>query len=244
MGIEFTTANDATDVGGVKALVHSPSGVGKTVLMATMPTPILISAESGLLSLRKANLERLVAAGVFQPGTVDLDVKVIKVTTVEDLTAAHTWCKTHAYSNGFRSVGLDSISEIMEVVLSNAKAQVKDPRQAYGELIEKGQMLVRAFRDLPGLNVCVAAKQEPMRDELSGVTRYGPSVPGSKLGPSLPYFFDEVFALRVGKGVDGTEYRYLQTQPDLQYEAKDRSGMLAPMEYPHLGAVFSKVLSA
>jgi hypothetical protein len=241
MAIEFTTANQATDVGGVKALVHGGSGTGKTVLMATLPTPILISAESGLLSLRKSNLERIFGAGHAQ---IDYDVKVIKVSNVDDLTAAHQWCKSHAWSNGFRSVGLDSISEIMEVVLSNAKQQVKDPRQAYGELIEKGQMLVRAFRDLPGLNVCVAAKQEPTKDELSGVTRYGPSVPGSKLGPSLPYFFDEVFALRINKDQNGNSFRFLQTQPDLQYEAKDRSGMLAPMEYPHLGAVFSKVLAA
>jgi hypothetical protein len=241
MAIEFTTANDATDVGGVKALVHGGSGTGKTVLMATMPAPILISAESGLLSLRKANLERIFGAGHAQ---IDYDVKVMKVATVDDLVAAHAWCKQHAWSNGFRSVGLDSISEIMEVVLANAKQQVKDPRQAYGELIEKGQMLVRAFRDLPGLNVCVAAKQEPSKDELSGATRYGPSVPGSKLGPSLPYFFDEVFALRINKDQAGQQFRFLQTQPDLQYEAKDRSGMLAPMEYPHLGAVFSKVLAA
>jgi hypothetical protein len=241
MTMEFTTANEATSVGGVKALVHGGSGTGKTVLMATMPAPILISAESGLLSLRKANLERIFGPGHAQ---IDYDVKVIKVSNVEDLTAAHAWCRQHAWTSGFRSIGLDSISEIMEVVLANAKRQVKDPRQAYGELIEKGQMLVREFRDLPGLNVCVAAKQEPSKDELSGVTRYGPSVPGSKLGPSLPYFFDEVFALRINKDQQGQEFRYLQTQPDLQYEAKDRSGMLAPMEYPHLGAVFSKVLAA
>jgi hypothetical protein len=241
MTIEFTTANDATDVGGVKTLVYGGSGSGKTVLMATMPVPILISAESGLLSLRKNNLERIFGVGHAQ---IDYNVKVMKVTTVEDLTAAHVWCKANAWSNGFRSVGLDSISEIMEVVLANAKQQVKDPRQAYGELIEKGQMLVRAFRDLPGLNVCVAAKMEPSKDEISGVTKYGPSVPGSKLGPSLPYFFDEVFRLGVNKDQAGQQYRFLQTQPDLQYEAKDRSGMLAPLEYPHLGAVFSKVLAA
>jgi hypothetical protein len=241
MAIDFTTANEATEVGGVKALVYGGSGSGKTVLMATLPTPILISAESGLLSLRKRNLERIFGAGHAE---IDYDVKVMRVTTVEDLTAAHAWCQQHAWTNGFRSVGLDSISEIMEVVLSNAKAQVKDPRQAYGELIEKGQMLVRAFRDLPGLNVCVAAKMEPQKDELSGITKYGPSVPGSKLGPSLPYFFDEVFRLGVNKDQAGVQFRFLQTQPDLQYEAKDRSGMLAPMEYPHLGAVFSKVLAA
>jgi hypothetical protein len=244
MAIEFTSANEASEVGGVKALVYGGSGVGKTVLMATLPTPILISAESGLLSLRRANLERLVREGKLPADGLDYDVKTIKVSTVEDLAQAHAWCKAHAYSNGFRSVGLDSISEIMEVVLANAKRQVKDPRQAYGELIEKGQMLVREFRDLPGLNVCVAAKMEPAKDELTGITKYGPSVPGSKLGPSLPYFFDEVFHLGINKTPAGEPYRYLRTQPDIQYEAKDRSGMLAEIEYPHLGAVFSKVLGA
>jgi hypothetical protein len=239
MAIEFTTANEAADTGGVKALVYGGSGVGKTVLAATAPEPILISAESGLLSLRRANLERLYGANT--PG-ICYDVKVIKVSTVDDLIMAHRWCAQHAYSSGFRTVGLDSISEIMEQVLANAKRQVKDPRQAYGELIEKGQMLVREFRDLPGLNVYVAAKMEPSKDELTGITKYGPSVPGSKLGPSLPYFFDEVFRLGVNADQSGKSYRFLQTQPDIQHEAKDRSGALNPMEYPHLGAVFGKVL--
>lgn len=241
MALEFTSANAASDTGGVKALVYGGSGVGKTLLSATAPVPLLISAESGLLSLRKANLERIFGVGT--PG-IEYDVKVIKVNSVEDLTEAHRWCKANAWSSGFRTIGLDSISEIMEVILSNAKRQVKDPRQAYGELIEKGQNLVREFRDLPGLNVYVAAKMEPSKDELTGIVKYGPSVPGSKLGPSLPYFFDEVFRLGINKDTQGNPYRFLQTQPDIQYEAKDRSGMLAPVEYPHLGAVFGKVLGA
>lgn len=241
MAFEFTTANTASDVGGVKALVYGGSGSGKTLLAATCPAPLMISAESGLLSLRRANLERVYGAG--NPG-IDYDVKVISVRNVEDLTDAHRWCEANARKGGFQTIVLDSISEIMEQVLSNAKAQVKDPRQAYGELIEKGQMLVRAFRDLPGLNVYVAAKMEPSKDEMTGVTKYGPSVPGSKLGPSLPYFFDEVFHLGVGKDSGGNPYRYLRTTPDIQYDAKDRSGMLDPVEYPHLGAVFAKVLGA
>lgn len=239
MALEFTTASEATEVGGVKCMVYGGSGVGKTMLMATAPVPILISAESGMMSLRKTNLERVYGAG--NPA-IDYDVKAIKVSSVEDLTAAHAWCKANAWSSGFRTVGLDSISEIMEVVLSNAKAQVKDPRQAYGELIDKGSMLVRAFRDLPGLNVVVAAKMEYSKDEVTGISRYAPSVPGNKLGQAMPYFFDEVFHLGVNKDTAGNPYRYLRTQPDIQYEAKDRSGMLADVEYPHLGAVFSKVL--
>jgi hypothetical protein len=241
MALEFTTANAASDVGGVKCLTYGGSGVGKTMLMATAPVPILISAESGMLSLRRKNLERVYGVNTPQ---VDYDVKSIVVKTVDDLVAAHQWCRSHAWTNGFRTVGLDSISEIMEVILANAKRQVKDPRQAYGELIEKGSALVREFRDLPGLNVVVAAKMEYSKDEVTGISKYGPSVPGNKMGQAMPYFFDEVFHLGVNKDSAGNPYRYLRTQPDIQYEAKDRSGMLAEVEYPHLGAVFSKVLGA
>ena len=241
MALEFTTANQASEVGGVKCMTYGGSGIGKTMLMATAPTPILISAESGMLSLRKKNLEKVFGVNTPQ---IDYDVKSIIVKTVEDLVEAHKWCRAHAWSNGFRTVGLDSISEIMEVILANAKRQVKDPRQAYGELIDKGSTLVREFRDLPGLNVVVAAKMEYSKDEVTGISKYGPSVPGNKLGQAMPYFFDEVFHLGVNKDQNGTPYRYLRTQPDIQYEAKDRSGMLAEVEYPHLGAVFGKILGA
>lgn len=241
MALDFTTANTATDVGGVKVLTYGGSGMGKTMLAATAPSPLMISAEAGMMSLRRGNLERVYGVGTVG---IEYDVKAINVRNVDQLSEAHKWCAANAYSSGFRTIFLDTISEIMEQVLANAKVQVKDPRQAYGELIEKGTTLVRAFRDLPGLHVVVAAKMEPSKDELTGITKYGPSVPGSKLGPSLPYFFDEVFRLGINKDAAGNPYRFLQTQPDIQYEAKDRSGMLDPIEYPHLGAIFDKVLGA
>jgi hypothetical protein len=224
MAIEFTDANSASEVGGVKALVYGGSGTGKTLLASTAPAPLLISAESGLLSLRKANIERVHGAG--NPA-ICYDVKVIKVRDVDGLREAHAWCRDNAWR-----------------LLANAKRGTKDPRQAYGTLIDQGQMLIREFRDLPGLNVYMSAKMEPQKDEMTGITKYAPSVPGNKLGASMPYFFDEVFHLGVNKDTNGTSYRYLRTQPDIQYEAKDRSGMLTEIEYPHLGAVFAKILGA
>jgi hypothetical protein len=243
MPLNFTTAQQASQSSGTKCLVYAGSGVGKTVLMATAPAPVMISAEAGALSLRQSNLERLY--GVGNP-SITYNMPMIVIGNVNDLSDAYRWCAESAEAKQFWSVGMDSISEIMEQILNNAKRQVKDPRQAYGELIEKGQSMVRMFRDLPNKNVIISAKMEPMKDEMTGIVKYGPSVPGSKLGPSLPYFFDEVF--RMGIGADPADptkqYRFLQTQPDLQYEAKDRSGALAPVEYPHLGAIFAKILGA
>ncbi len=241
MPLQFTTAYQASQVSGVKVLVYGGAGMGKTVLSATLPAPVLISAESGALSLRQSNLERMF--GVGNPA-ICYNMPMIVVTNAQDLTDAYEWCARSAEARQFASIALDSISEIGEVVLNNAKRQVKDPRQAYGELIEKMETLIRLFRDLPGRNVYMAAKMEPAKDEMTGTIKYGPSMPGTKLGPKLPYFYDEVFRLGVNKTPQGEAYRFLQTQPDLQFDAKDRSGALAAMEPPNLSAIFAKILGA
>jgi hypothetical protein len=241
MSLQFTTTEAAVEQTGVKVLVYGESGLGKTVLAATMgDNSVLLSAEAGMLSLKRRNLERLFGAG--NP-SIAVNMPVIQIHNVQDLIEAHQLLASPA-STHIKNVGLDSISEIAEVVLNNAKRQSRDPRQAYGELLEKMESVIRAFRDLPGKNVYMAAKAEPMRDELTGVVKYGPSMPGSKLGPKLPYFFDEVFALRINKDPQGREFRYLQCQPDIQFVAKDRSGALAAMEPPHLGQLFAKIQGA
>ncbi len=225
MAINFTTTNKAAKLSGIKILVYGDAGMGKTTLCATAPKPIIISAESGLLSLAKHELP------------------VMEIKTVEDLVEAFDlFDKKDKKVRGFETICIDSISEIGEVVLSNAKKQVKDPRQAYGELIEKMNDTIRKFRDLKGYNIYMSAKQEFYKDEIKGTQNFVPSMPGSKLGQQIPYLFDEVFCLRVGKTTDGKEYRYLQTQPDIQYTAKDRSGALAVVEKPDLTYVFNKIL--
>lgn len=240
MSLQFSTTHDQISVNGVKVMVYGGPGMGKTVLSATMPTPLIISNESGLLSLSRSNLERIY--GVNAPGVTYDSIPVILINDIQSFDEAYRFCKDSAEARQFQSICLDSISEMAESVLNSLKRSVKDPRQAYGELIEKMETNVRKFRDLPGKNVYISAKEGYSRDEISGITRYGPSMPGAKLGPSLPFFFDEVFRLAVNRDSQGNTYRYLSTQPDLQFEAKDRSGALAPIEYPHLGMVIQKIL--
>ena len=183
-----------------------------------------ISAESGLLSLK------------------NFSIPVIQIKTLQDLNDAYNWIAAGKQgADQFQTICVDSITEIAEVILAAAKKTVKDPRQAYGELIEKTLEAIKNFRDLPGRNVYMAAKMERAKDELSGIMMYGPSMPGAKLGPALPYYFDEVFNLRVMQTTDGQKYRALVTQPDIQYVAKDRSGSLAPIEPPDLNAIFNKI---
>lgn len=224
MAIQIISTNTANANHGVKALVYGRSSAGKTYLARTAPAPIILSAESGLLSLRDVNLP------------------VIEIKSVQALSEVYQWLLQSHEARQFHTVYIDSISEIAEVILSNAKKLTKDPRQAYGELLEKTIASLRDYRDLPYKHVVMVAKQELVTDEITKVTMYGPSMPGSKLSPALPYMFDEVFRLAIGTTPEGKTYRYLQTQPDLQHDAKDRSGALDPIEQPDLTHIFNKIL--
>lgn len=207
---------------GVKLLVYGMAGAGKTSLIPTLPAPLVLSAEGGLLSIR------------------DADVPYIEVTSMATLQDAYQWLVSSAEATQFKSVCLDSISEIAEVVLNAEKKAAKDPRQAYGAMQEQMTDLIRAFRDLPGRHVYMSAKLEKSQDEM-GRLLYSPSMPGNKTGQQLPYFFDEVLALRVEKDADGTPQRALMCQPDGLWTAKDRSGKLNAWEAPDLGAVIKKI---
>lgn len=242
MPLNFTCVANMNTRNGIKALAYGGPGLGKTALAATLgPGSILVSAESGALSLRQANLERI--WGVGNP-SINYNMPCLEVHTVQDFNDVYDWLTKSHEGKQFHSVAVDSVSEIAEVILNTQKRIHKDPRQAYGELTERMETLVRAYRDMPGKNVYMAAKMEPMKDEYSGIVKYMAAMPGRRLGPSLPYFFDEVFRVGVAKTPQGQEYRFLQTQPDQQYDAKDRSGALASVEIPHLGQVFAKIQGA
>ena len=221
MAIQLKSSGDVA-AQQVRLLVYGQAGGGKTSLIPTLPDPIILSAEGGLLSIAGSGLP------------------YIDINNVETLREAYQWLTESSEANQFQSVALDSISEIAEVVLANEKATAKDPRQAYGALQDVMGGIIRAFRDLPGRHVYFTAKLEKSQDEMGRIL-YSPSMPGAKLGQQLPYFFDLVLPLRVEKDSEGNTVRSLQCQSDGLWTAKDRSGRLDPWEPADLGHVIRKI---
>lgn len=206
---------------GVKLLVYGQAGAGKTSLIKTLPSPVVLSAEGGLLSI------------------ADADIPFIEINSMQTIEEALNWCSS-SEAKSFQSVALDSISEIAEVILGHEKRAAKDPRQAYGAMQDAMAYIIRAFRDLPEKHVFFSAKLEKTQDEMGRIL-YSPSMPGNKTGQALPYFFDEVLALRVEKDADGQTQRALMCDSDGLWLAKDRSGRLDAWEAPDLGAIIAKI---
>lgn len=207
---------------GVKLLVYGQAGAGKTSLIPTLPNPIVLSAEGGLLSIQ------------------DAELPYIEIATMAELQEAYKWLLESSDAKGFESVAIDSISEIAEVVLNYEKKVNKDPRAAYGAMQEQMADIIRVFRDLPNKHVYMSAKLEKTQDEMGRVL-YAPSMPGNKTGQSLPYFFDEVLALRVERDAEGNSQRALMCDSDGLWLAKDRSGKLDAWETADLGVIISKI---
>lgn len=207
---------------GVKVLVYGQAGSGKTLLIKSLPSPIVLSAEGGLLSIQ------------------DADLPFIEIASMEDLREAYEWLTSSDDVKAYQSVALDSISEIAEVCLNHEKKVNKDPRAAYGAMQEQMCDIIRAFRDLSGRHVYMSAKLEKTQDEMGRVL-YAPSMPGNKTGQALPYFFDEVLALRVEKDGEEATQRALMCDSDGLWLAKDRSGKLDAWETPDLSAIIAKI---
>ena len=195
MAIEILTLEEAMEDKGLKILVHGMAGSGKTVLAATggLPT-IILSAEAGLLSLKKFMKES---------SSLAKNIKIIQIKSFEDLKETREWLQNEKQLADW--LCLDSISEIAEQILAHEKTLSPDPRKAYGNLTDQMLTELRAFRDLDGYNVLMTCKQVREVDSDTDRTRYVPSFPGRQVGPAVPYMFDEVFALRIEEDEEGVK---------------------------------------
>lgn len=207
----------------IKSVIYGAPGVGKTVLGATAPAPLILDAESGTLSIARQHVD------------------MVEITDLKTLKETYDFLNKSDHK--YETVVLDPVTELADVLLEAYKPLYKDARQAYGQMATEMKEVMRLFRELP-MHVVFNAHQEIHNDEFSGLTTYRPSAPGQAFTGKMAYFYDIVGCMRIGKkGKDS--YRYLQTQPDFQYQAKDRTGVLdAKEENPNLSILFHKIISS
>ncbi len=237
MGIKLKSIAESIINNGIKMLVYGEAGQGKTVLGATADAPtLIISAESGLLSLNQ-NAEALRKKGspTFRPEKC----KVVEISTLEELKEVYDHLENN--KTEFEWIVLDSITEIAEVVLSDAFEKSKDPRVVYPELVSKMTKILKSFRDLECYHMIMISKQQRITDDLTGITSYIPAMPGNQLPQQIPHLFDIVGCLRTAKDEEGNVFTYLQAVKDNQYACKDRSGLLTAMEPPSLAMIYKKI---
>ena len=217
--MKVQSTRDVAKLNKTNCIIYGESGIGKTKLVTTAPKPLIIDSESGLLSV------------------ADFDLDVVQARSLKDTIEVYNFLANEKHD--YETVFVDSLSETAQIVLTEYKAKERDPRQAYQKLGEEVISMVRKFKSLP-MHVVFVAKQARLIDEFNGRTSYGPSFPGRMLDAELPYQVDVLLAMRFHKH-EGKQYRVLQTGVSIQYNAKDRSGLLDNLEKPDLSSIFEKI---
>ena len=137
---QIREADTAIALSGVKAIVYGESGAGKTLLCSTLPAALLINAEGGLLSLKSDNVRRVYGDQALTP-----NVPVISVSSLKDVHEVYQWLSTSGDSYHYGSIYIDSLSEIAELVLEDAKTKNRDLRMSYADCMNRMLHLIRQF---------------------------------------------------------------------------------------------------
>lgn len=219
----------------ITALICGESGAGKTTLLSTLPPKtIIVSMESGLLTLRGRDVDYVEITGEKKcPERGILDPVVAKI---ESLRAVLGSIAESDYDN----VCIDSLTELAEVFVEYAKREYPDDKQVlkmFGYYNTLMTNMIKYTRDM-NKNVFFTSLLKTEKDD-QGRRYYLPSVAGSVAEKGLAHF-DFVFNLLVFER-DGEKVRALLTDSRDGYRCKDRSGMLSEFEKPDLGQIINKL---
>lgn len=234
--MKISTAKTVTE-NKLKIILSGVSGSGKTTAVKSLKdagfNPLIISFESGLLSIAGADIDYI-------DGTKDDNGAIIpKELRVNRLSEAYKFILSDEAKKKYDTIFVDSLTEISQCMFDFLRKEYperKDNLVLYGDLGQKMRDAIKAFRDVPHYHVVKTCLTKIEKDE--NAKRYmGFDLIGS-ISDKLPQFYDEVIYIRVKD--DGT--REYVCNPTDSVIAKDRSGKLSATEPADLGAIFHKIL--
>jgi hypothetical protein len=210
---------------GVKLIMYGGPGTGKTPLMATAPRPVMCITEPGLLSVR--HVTTVPGWEAYTPDRID---------------EFFTWLTQSSEAKAFDTVGIDSISQMAELFLTQELGRNKDGRKAYGEMHRRTMKLLNDLYYMPNKHTYLIAKQGVFEEEGSNVRK--PYFPGKELNVQVPHMYDEVWHLGMTNVPSQPQpVIAVRTRSTFGTFARDRSGQMAEIEYPELSSLFKKAMS-
>ena len=228
-------------------LIHGPAGGGKTTFAATGPKPILLlDAEraSRFIRLRKVYWDPMKEAPPVYDGTWELCV--VKTNNWEKAQKAYEYLKSGKHP--FRTVVIDSISEIQVKAMESINGRAQMQTSHWGRLLQNMGAFLRDLRDLleddetesPLQVLCLISTSK----DYDGTWK--PFLQGS-ISSQVPYLFDVTGYLYVDQVQDPStgelrEARTLFTGNHPQYEAKNRvPGFPTTLQNPNLEVIFNNI---
>lgn len=222
-------------ISNINCLIYGASGSGKTYLARTLVEPtLLISAESGLISLSGTNIDFVDISKDEETGETIGWTK-----RIEYLFSIYDQLKSPELRAKYKNIYIDSLTEIGKIFVKHYQEQYPDSKDSFklwGDYHKAMENFILKFRDIVHYNVFFTCYEEKKQDD-SKAWSYAPSIPATQLKETLPFFFTEVF--RLVKEDRGT--RFLVCDGTKATEAKDRSGKLELTEEVNLQKILNKI---
>jgi hypothetical protein len=198
---DIVRAGDA-QISWLKVLAYGPSGGGKTSLMATMPEPLLVmvTEKQAEMTIKRVNPNayiRYIEDKVIckchgkevdrcptgaKKGTEKLTAKQVLYSMLDELAT-----KRHP----FKSVALDSLTDLQQVLLSDMKGGVPGKKVSlpeWGTLIDQTKDVVIKLRNL-NMHVGVICLSDEVQDNNQRMI-CRPALAGKKLPGSIIQYFN------------------------------------------------------
>lgn len=227
---------------GLSILVHGLAKAGKTTFAETAPRPrVVLDAEGGtrFTSTRKRAWDPTTERPPEDDGT--WDTCVVYVRNFSTVSMAYQWLGSGQHP--FRSVIVDSLSEVQQRCVDQLAGAGRMEQQLWGDLLRQMSDLVRKMRDLiihPTNPLDCVVLVAMTRGDSKG--RMVPLVQG-QLASTLPYYIDVTGYFYVeADPTTGQLLRRLLVAPHPQFEAGDRTGRLpAVIDAPSIPAMLDTV---
>jgi hypothetical protein len=179
----------------ISILLHASSKIGKSTLTSTVPFPLcVLDAEGGWRFIKKRGFNgtpiriKQWNPSLEEPPTYDgtWDVCHVTISTWQDILNAYVRLTQQPHQ--FRSIVLDSISELQRKCKSNLVGTEQMKIQDWGTLLNQMDSVIRGFRDLnllPGSVQCVVFIAETKFTN----DKWRPYMQG-QIGTTMPYWVD------------------------------------------------------
>ncbi len=208
---------------GISMIVYGPSKGGKSTLGDTTPAPrLVLDAEMGsrFTPSKKTKWDPVREKPPEPDGS--WDTAIVPVRDYTTVLKAYEWLNSGKHP--FRSVVMDSISEVQQRLADSLVGTNPLQLQDWGEMLRKASLLVRQFRDLTTHQVkpLDAVLFVAMANQRQDGTWF-PHIQG-QLKRTFPYYTDLLTYLTPVTLEDGSVVRRLVIGPTQGYETGERVG--------------------
>lgn len=223
---------------GAKILLYGPPGTGKTPMAMSLPNSVACITEPGTRSVR----------GYSTPCAKCYDYKSV-------VEFFKWFCDPNSKDvYQFQNLIIDNLTKLADIVLEFEKTRNKDPRKAYGNLLDYVLGVVNYLQTMANMNVIFITQMQtlevvvpgglPIPGQIQTKPYNRPLFPGQKLDEKVPHAIDEVLYVHRRHRPDGIFGTCILTKDNGEAMARSRTpDRLAELEPPDLAYIINKLNS-